>query len=601
MAILIANIGTSDLAIQVDVNNHTYYLPIDFLADEPNLKEQIEQLSDERKEIWEYRNQQKYVSESKVYKDLGFPSGSKQTSRKLTEILSKHYQENPQQYHSRIRLTRIGGVIQKALEMEVDRAYIFVTNQVTDQKPNGEEKDTFYLFQIIEKWLKEELLDFSVEKIEITANTPANNQDLLLEYYYAKLNEIYYRERIYEKPDELVLISLKGGTPQMKVSLQIQTIASQFKNLIFLDPKLNINTLLDGQTSDCEFFSYWLYQRTQKYQTVKLLLNRRWDFHGAKVILEEWQKTLSFLKKYLQQEDAIELIKEKEKLNLVIENLENAVDYLNFASDVSYRDNLHSILNLYTQCRIYWKLEEIANFLPRLGSFYEEVIQAIIIELKGEQYCKNGNRNKKWTLLKSKLDSNSSLIKSYEEAEKKFIRDKKIWRKKITMEAKNDKSEGIISYEFILHDEHRLTGSRYRKKSFAEALISHTQDKSQIFYWQKIEKSLNKINYWVDQRNNLIHGVKGLSKNSMEEKKKSDITEYNTSSLEYKQDPYISDPNKSCQSDQIIKEMSIIFHNVTKLFSKEKSPYVDIKNPEQAPYYLYSEIKEKVIKQLDES
>lgn len=188
MAILIANIGTSDIAIEVNVEGKTYYLPIDFLTEEPNLWEQIENLSDERKIIW--RQQKKYVSESQVYQNLGFKMGETQESRKFTEVLLKHYQEseNTQLWHSRIRLTRIGGVIKKAMEMGVTRAYIFVTNQITEHSPNGEKKDTFYLFKIVKKWLMEESLDFSLEMIEINPEIPANNQDLLLDEYYGKLN-----------------------------------------------------------------------------------------------------------------------------------------------------------------------------------------------------------------------------------------------------------------------------------------------------------------------------------------------------------------------------------------------------------------------------
>lgn len=53
MAILIANIGTSDLAIHIQINGNNYYLPIDYLPTEANLKKEIDKLNPELKEVWE--------------------------------------------------------------------------------------------------------------------------------------------------------------------------------------------------------------------------------------------------------------------------------------------------------------------------------------------------------------------------------------------------------------------------------------------------------------------------------------------------------------------------------------------------------------------
>jgi len=44
MTILIANIGTSDLSIQLNIDGQKYYLPIEFLLFEPNLKQQVASL-----------------------------------------------------------------------------------------------------------------------------------------------------------------------------------------------------------------------------------------------------------------------------------------------------------------------------------------------------------------------------------------------------------------------------------------------------------------------------------------------------------------------------------------------------------------------------
>ncbi|TPX29165.1 hypothetical protein [Cylindrospermopsis raciborskii] len=94
---------------------------------------------------------------------------------------------------------------------------------------------------------------------------------------------------------ELMLISVKGGTNQMKTALQLQGISvSAFKRLLFINPLLSIPSVFAGQPSSCELESYWRYMRTHKYQTIRLLLER-WDFDGAIQILTDWQEYLSYL------------------------------------------------------------------------------------------------------------------------------------------------------------------------------------------------------------------------------------------------------------------------------------------------------------------
>ncbi len=591
MSILIANIGTSDLSVSID----GHYYPIGFDRNERNLD--YKSLTEEKKKLWNNRDKEIALKlcpelgiEPKTINNdkgeiVGYRFSFRQLTKRIWEEYQKEYKKGSSTWKKRLAVGRIGGVIEKAKnKFSLEKAYIFVTDQSTEDQPEYHPDDTCYLFKLLDA-----ITNIKLEAIPIKDN--AVDADSLLEKYYD-----FFSQNISDSAT--ILVSIKGGTPQMQTALKMQATASGIPNLLFLDPQLNLSKALKGECSECAVTSYWRYLRTQKYQTVKLLLNQRWDFQGARVILEEWQKNLDFLKSNLKEANTEELSIEKENLNDVVKNLNCAVDYLNFASVSTDKGKLHSILNLYTQCRIYWTLDEIANFLPRLGSFYEEAIQSLIVQFGGEKYCKYKNRNKKWTLLKSNLVSNQSLLELFEKAEKTFIWDEKIWRRKTTPKTKDDKSEKIVGYEFILHDEHRLS-SRYRKKSFAEALIRNSKDKNSIFRWEKIDKSLNRLNYWVDQRNDLIHGVRGLSKYSMEEKKDNDIRDYNNSSLEHKENPYHPDPSKSCESNQLIKEMSVVCHQIIRLFGMEKSPYVDLKTPDIAKYYLYSDIREKVINQLD--
>ena len=584
MTILIDNLGTSDLLIEID----GYYLPVGFNRDEKNTD--FSSISEAEHQRWKSR--QKTIATT-LCQELGVEVTSADSRfpysysfRELTQKISLELERNPDLWLKRLRLGRISGVIQEAqAKFAVSKAYIFVTDQSTDTNPNGHFGDTCYLFEILNA-----LTNKNLTLIPVAIEGNAVDADSLLEEYYN-----FFAQNVPNK--EAVLVSIKGGTPQMQTALKMQAVASGIPHLLFIDPQFNVAEVMNGNKSECNITSYWRYVRSQKYQTVKLLLDSRWDFQGAKVILEEWQTTLRFLQPYLQSEDAEELKQEEKKLNSIVSQLNKAVDYLNFASAKKNRHKLHSVLNLYTQCRIYWNLEEVANFLPRLGTFYEETIQAIIVELGGEKYFEHDNHNSKWNLVKDNLDLD--LIEAYEQAERKFIWDSKLWKPITAPKTKYDDLEKVLGYKLKWYNNSsRRLGSRYRKRSFAEALISYSSDRDKIYFWKKIDDALAQIDYWVDRRNSLIHGVKGLSINSMAQNHQLDKLDYQNSSSEEQENPYNCDPNQSCDAEEIIDRMSIICHNTLKLFDQSKSEYVDLKSPQDAKYYLYSEIKEQVIKDL---
>ena len=391
MTILLANLGTSDLSIKVTVDSKNYYLPIDFLSNESNLNKKLKDLDNDRRTIWDNMYQGfNYVPNSQVYQDLGFPT-QKQAVRELTKALQSSYQKESPKWHSLIRPTRIGSVIQKAVAMGASKAYIFVTNQ-----PTSHPQDTIYLFQIIQQWVQQEYPDFELIQKELQLNLDPQNpnlEDLVLEYYYNQLNEIYLEENLSQ--ESTILVNVKGGTLHQKTALKIQAIASDFKNILFIDPILDLNQLLEGKNSECQLTSYWLYQRNQKYQTVKLLLQKRWDFDGARVIVKDWQETLIYLAKQVSA-IASDTQKEQEKLIEIITRLDFAVSCFNLDKN-AVRDNdkmEHNFwLNLSTQCRIYWELDEIANFLIRLSSFYEVTLNELIMGLRGQKYLRNNNQN----------------------------------------------------------------------------------------------------------------------------------------------------------------------------------------------------------------
>ncbi|MFN7215778.1 hypothetical protein [Microcystis sp.] len=557
MTILLANLGTSDLSIKVTVDSKNYYLPIDFLSNEPNLNKKLKDLDNERRTIWDNMYQGfNYVPNSQVYQDLGFPP-QKQPVRELTKALQSSYQKESPKWHSLIRPTRIGSVIQKAVAMGASKAYIFVTNQ-----PTSHPQDTIYLFQIIQQWVQQEYPDFELIQKELQLNLDPQNpnlEDLVLEYYYNQLNEIYLEENLSQ--ESTILVNVKGGTLHQKTALKIQAIASDFKNILFIDPILDLNQLLEGKNSECQLTSYWLYQRNQKYQTVKLLLQKRWDFDGARVIVKDWQETLIYL---AQEVSAIasDTQKEQEKLTEILTRLDFAVSCFNLDKN-AVRDNdkmEHNFwLNLYTQCRIYWELDEIANFLIRLSSFYEVTLNELVIGLGGQKYLRNNNQNQDWAFARNK--ASQEFYNKFQELEQDFER----------------------------RDFYKL-GNRYSKRNFVQTLIE-IDHPDRLELWQQILASLVKLDYWFDNRNALIHSGRGVSVQTMIDQLQEDKRNWTDD-----KDKYKSNPHKACHPNNILGEVLNIAVHTYQLLGQKSSPYVGW--DKNTPYYLYSELRDEICQQL---
>ncbi|MDB9508121.1 hypothetical protein PN502_13805 [Microcystis aeruginosa CS-338/01] len=565
MTILLANLGTSDLSIKVTVDSQNYYFPIDFLSNEPNLNKKLKDLDNERRTIWDNMYQGfNYVPNSQVYQDLGFPT-QKQAVRELTKALQSSYQKESPKWHSLIRPTRIGSVIQKAVAMGASKAYIFVTNQ-----PTSHPQDTIYLFQIIQQWVQQEYPDFELIQKELQLNLDPQNpnlEDLVLEYYYNQLNEIYLEENLSQ--ESTILVNVKGGTLHQKTALKIQAIASDFKNILFIDPILDLNQLLEGKNSECQLTSYWLYQRNQKYQTVKLLLQKRWDFDGARVIVKDWQETLIYLAKQVSA-IASDTQKEQEKLTEILTSLDFAVSCFNLDKN-AVRDNdkmEHNFwLNLYTQCRIYWELDEIANFLIRLSSFYEVTLNELIMGLRGQKYLRNNNQNQDWAFARNK--ASQEFYNKFQELEQDFER----------------------------RDFYKL-GNRYSKRNFVQTLIEidHPERKAlatrdRLELWQQILASLVKLDYWFDNRNALIHSGRGVSVQTMTNQLEEGKRNWTDDKDKYKANPY-----KACHPNNILGEVLNIAIHTYQLLGQKSSPYVGW--DKNTPYYLYSQLRDEICQQL---
>lgn len=583
MTILIANIGTSDLAIQIPIEGENYYLPIDYLASEANIEEKIAKLPPKLQELWHYPNYRNHI-ETILYPELGFSLELEKTSRKLTQILLEKYRQNPVKWHPRIKPVRIWGAIKKAISLGATKGYIFVTNQITPQKPEGHAKDTIYLYDILVRWLELEKIIFKLDRKIIDSTIEARKLEPLLSEYAKRIKEIARDEQLNlfspetDPKNNLVLVSIKGGTNNMITALQIQAIDSNFKNLVFIDPELNLEKILQGEPSDCTLTLYWRHLRGQKYNTVRQLLSR-WDFDGAILILDDWQNSLNLLPDGIVNETDIE--KSKNAIKSVIAALNLGLGFINLdradtknileshpeiSALAELEQNYESWLNLYAQCRIYWELNQVANFLSRLSSFWEELLSYLIIALDGSKYFVediNGDIND-WKLQKSLVEP-------------------ELWQKFYKEESAKNKQFKNWDFENELY----WLKDRFSKYRLLKSLVNFRGKNSQI--WESIKEPLMMLDYWLKKRNKMIHIAKGVSKKTMHEMLKAD---------RLSEDKQVkNEAVKACEPSKILEKMAEICSGSFELLNMSKKEFTG--DDRTSPYYIYSDIVAWVLNRLE--
>jgi hypothetical protein len=521
MAILLANLGTSDLAIKI--NDFDYCLPI-FERKEPN--EDTSKLTTYELDAWNDRDTYtKFLYDELDIRLIKSKNTGEQTGEvdssfiEFSNKLLKAYLSDPNTWHHRIRPGRIGGVILDAQKkFDLQEIHLFVTNQNPQHK-----LDTIYLFEILKFWFKREY-NLILTAQEIPFGVTAREADKLLDFYYQ-----FFTEHI--SNDSTLLVSIKGGTPQMQTALKIQAIASSVARLMFIDPQFDIAKTLAGKFSECQLTSYWRYMRTQKYQIVKLLLEENhWDFNGSIQILKDWQLVLKFFINH-QVVETNDIANSSEAISRMIKTLDIGINSFNLdissaknfldsnsqlklsKSLINQVSNYDIVLNLYTQCRIYWKLNQVANFLSRMSSFYEAI-----------------------------------LVK--------------------------------IAHNMGFYSNFPLKDNRFNKRSFVDSHINLNSTIQEKQAWQEILSLLKSIDFWCEQRNEIIHLAKGVSKQKMEE-------------LFNQQRQYNSD---ICAPQSIMSNMTKILSNDLEIVRKEyKNKFVG----DNQEYYIYSEVKNWVIETLD--
>lgn len=504
MTVLVANIGTSDLAFKCG----EYYLPLGFDRDEPN--SDFSNLTKEEQQIWNVR-QTFLVDILSPKLNIKANDRGQVSFRELTEKLGNLYLANDTEKANIYFIpSRILGVIDTAVkDFAIDKAYIFVTDQ--DCKHH---QDSVYLFPILQKWFSNRHPELTLVEKKIPEDIQLNKIDRLSQYYRKFFNELVSETGT----QETILISSKGGTPQMQNTLKFEALGSAFPKQLLIDPILSIKKVLLGEPSDCQLDSYWQYWRNQKYQTAKQLLER-WDFDGAINILKSWRDILRFLKsKKVVDSDRIN--ENLQQVRVIIEGLKVASSLFNLDTENAAKvikkleqdgfklyaqelaqiidlDNYDSILNLYTQCFVYQELNQIGNYLTNIASFSDVFLDNAIAFLEKELKITNNQK------VNTRLLEETIGLELYGEFVRKEPRNN--LPNKYTIHNRNSKKNYLrIFLDWRIDNcnwDYRLRQS-WKEEVFT---LSNCNE------FRGIKGLISSLDFWIKQRNNLIHSAEGIS------------------------------------------------------------------------------------------
>ncbi|MBW4700161.1 MAG: hypothetical protein KME03_20110 [Aphanocapsa lilacina HA4352-LM1] len=484
MAILIANLGVSDLSIKVG----EHFFPID-VRDEPNVPN-IPKWNERSKQVKDF-----------LEKELRIKLDQKEYFRALTKRLNEAFIEDPPRWEELVRSSRIEGVINKALafqELKIDKVHVFVTDQATEENPNYHGNDTVYLFDTLKRWFARNYPSLSFEKYPLRDLNPTN-LDALFDFYRN------YFEGLPGDEDEIVLVSIKGGTPQMQNALRIQSLASGLRRLLFLEPEFSAEKVMAGEPSDCKITSYWRFVRNQKHLTINQLLSR-WDFGGANEIWNEWNKDLDWITKYVsdapsQQRQTIAEVLKCARLLLCLDSkkalqtIQNNETLRSCPGLESIAANKYDALkDLYAQAKMKFDTQEVADSLWRMSTFCELLLKELAIS------CTN------------RLFSETIVVED------------KGWLYLLVSKAKPEMVD-LFSKMFRIN----LPVERYKLKdrdmhNLIDVLINHGNGNEDVLVrvksgWTIIKKHLAYLDNWDKKRNELVHAGRGYAIEPSEEKK----------------------------------------------------------------------------------
>jgi hypothetical protein len=560
MNILIANLGVSDLSVQIG----EFFFPVDN-RQEPNL-------NSSENEFWNCRRE---LLREFAETEFGFyiPENGNSYFRALTKYLLDEYRKAPEVWFDRIRHGRIEGVIHHAhKEFNACRVYLVVTDQSTPDQLNHHPNDTVYLFDLLKLRFSVTLPNVELIKLTIPKSIHPTDQDRLLDYYYARLRTC--------SGDGWLLVSNKGGTPQMQNALRVQALTSGISKTLFIESELSIEDVLSGQLSECRFTSYWRFTNNFRIQAVKRLLDR-WDFDGARVLVQDWQNTLEEMCRYcaIPEERSFNLISKTLSCVCMLLCLDHSQAKRCIEANPDLKKNksfkkisngdFDKILDIYSQCKIQQKRGGIPEFLWRMSSFYEAILNELIDNLL------------KKIALRGVVDSSPS---GY------FLLPKKAPQPLLSV---FEKSEDLRLHE----DKKYKLESRPTKINFVEAFIEYDRHSGNRLFavaseWEKLKSLLQKLDYWARQRNQLIHNVKGLSYESMNEllwKDRKSSDNRNKYELQMLKD--------ACDSADILDVMWESYQT----YKKCLKPSAGKNTTRDNEFYIYSEIRDWIIEQIEAS
>jgi predicted RNA-binding protein with RPS1 domain len=383
---------------------------------------------------------------------------------------------------------------------------------------------------------------------------------------------------------EVILVSIKGGTPQMVEALKLQAMSvASSQRLFLIDTKANIQRILSGQTSECQLTAHWRYVRSQKYETVKQLLGR-WDFDGAIAILRDWQDYLDVLiaERVIDFKDVkhnleglIPIIKALEiaraYFNLDIKTVDNILGEYPFANDANFKpekilsDYKHfkqyRVLHMFTLSRVYWQLDQMFSFLSGVFSCCDVAIEHLIYK-----YC-----SPKEFGCFSFDTSYLNLQQSKQQLGDRF------WQMFVKLE---DNEWNPRRHELTGDQEYRLA-SRYNKRNFIEALIWARGSSQDIADWDSLKSNFLQLDFWGNKRNKFVHSASGISKDLM-------VSDYEA----IKPDQQL----RTCHPDRILEIMEEICHSG--LLGIDRRLGDRFASGADADYYIYSEIRDWVGQRL---
>jgi hypothetical protein len=492
MDVLLANIGTSDLAVKIG----DYFFPVGFDRKEPNID--FSNLTEEESRAWEDRIDHfgAFLAD-----ELGVLSKKGNfVFRDLTCKLLEAYRKKPEDWHHRIRPGRLWGVLNTP-EFKLEKAVLFFTDQRAI--PGGHRDETLYLFQIIQEWLSREGCSISIFGEEIPFPLSAVDLDGLFDFYFNFIQGSVPQ-------DSTLIISVKGGTPQMQNALRTQAVLAGPPKSIFLEPLLSIKSVLLGEVSGCRNVSYSLYVRNHKFRDALLLLKGRRDFDGARSILTDWRKEfISFAKDHATDRKEI-LEKSDSAVEKAIELLVLANALLDFdykkvktmpailidkyvpeyASSIQATDSRCKMLNLYSQCRLFWQLDKMAHMLERLSMFFDAALECLI-----ENAAYIEKRSSIWVIKHDVLLAN--------------IQGRACWKNFVDSQKKNKKREGDCGTWKLKDKPEKLDFIEYVHIPLS------TNDNGTM---TTILNDLKKIRYYVSLRNALVHKGEGISKDVLKKR-----------------------------------------------------------------------------------